>query len=200
MPTRRELLVEQDGLQREAAEVRADLAPDERFARLGSVVLVGSAALGLMVRRDLDLTVVCPRLDIAGVASVATPLVEHPRVRQVMLRDDTGDWNVEPSYPDGVYLGVRYRTLAGDDWNVDIWFVDEPDRQPDLTHLRTLPERITDEGRSSILRIKHAWADHPDYGSTFTSHDIYMAVLDDHVRNAADFDGWLARRSGPGVG
>jgi hypothetical protein len=200
MSTQRELLVEQDRLQREAAEVRADLALDERFAGLGSVVLVGSAALGLMVWRDLDLTVVCPRLDIARVASVATPLVEHARVRQVLLRDDTGDWNNEPSYPDGVYLGLRYRTPAGDDWKVDIWFVDEPDRQPDLTHLRTLPERITDERRSSILRIKHAWADHPDYGRTFTSHDIYTAVLDEHVQNTADFDGWLARRSEPRVG
>jgi hypothetical protein len=35
----------------EAATVRADLAFDERFVGLGSVVLVGSAALGLMVWR-----------------------------------------------------------------------------------------------------------------------------------------------------
>jgi hypothetical protein len=38
------------------------------------------------------------------------------------VRDDTGDWNTDPSYPDGVFVGLRYRTVAGDDWKIDCWF------------------------------------------------------------------------------
>jgi hypothetical protein len=44
----------------EAATVRQDLGLDQRLSTLGAVVPVGSAALGLMVWRDLDLTVVSP--------------------------------------------------------------------------------------------------------------------------------------------
>jgi len=44
-------------LQREAA-VRRDLRLDDTLGVLGQAHIVGSAALGLMVRRDLDLTVV----------------------------------------------------------------------------------------------------------------------------------------------
>jgi hypothetical protein len=44
----------------EAATIRQDLGLDQRLSTLGAVVPVGSAALGLMVWRDLDLTVVSP--------------------------------------------------------------------------------------------------------------------------------------------
>ena len=191
MRTDEELLVEQGRLQQEAAAVRADLSLDERFSDIGVVTLVGSAALGLMVSRDLDVTVVCQRLDVARIAALAAPLVEHERVWQLLFRDDTSDWKTDPSYPDGLYVGLRYRTLPGDDWNVDVWFVDEPDRQPDLAHVRTLPERITDDARLAILRIKHAWAGHPSYGSSVTSHDVYTAVIDQDVRTTDDFAAWL---------
>jgi hypothetical protein len=57
-----ELLRRQDQLQAEAATVRQDLGLDQRLSTLGEVVPVGSAALGLMVWRDLDLTMVCRSL------------------------------------------------------------------------------------------------------------------------------------------
>ena len=34
---------------------------------------MGSAALGLMVRRDLDITVVCPELQVMDVAQIGAP-------------------------------------------------------------------------------------------------------------------------------
>ena len=49
-----------------AAAVRADLALDDVLGALGEPHLVGSAALGLMVWPDLDITVVCDALDVAG--------------------------------------------------------------------------------------------------------------------------------------
>lgn len=69
-----------------------------------------------MVRRDLDVTVVCPRLDTAAherVAALGARLAVHERVRQVRLRNDTGAWNEDPdAYPDGLYLGPSYRSPA----------------------------------------------------------------------------------------
>lgn len=190
-----DLLARQDRLQEEARAVRVDLALDDRASRLGEVVLVGSAALGLMVWRDLDLTVVCPHLDLPAVADLGAALASHDRVGEVRFRDDTGTWNTDPAtYPDGLYLGLRYRSRAGEDWKVDIWFVDEPDRQPDLAHLRNLPARVTADARRAILEIKSTWSTRPAYGSDVTSYDIYRAVLDGGVRTHAAFDDWLATR------
>ncbi|WP_214412047.1 hypothetical protein [Sphaerisporangium fuscum] len=195
-----ELVQRQEVLQAEAGTVSLDLRLDERLSALGSPVWVGSAALGLMVRRDLDITVACPALGISvteAVAQFGARLAVHPRVRQVRFRDDTGHWNTDPAYPDGLYLGVEYRSAQGDEWTLDIWFVDEPERQPDLADLRTIPPRLTPETRMAILQIKDAWADRDEYGKTVRSVDIYQSVLDDGVRTPEQFSRWHGRRAAP---
>ncbi|MFG2051978.1 hypothetical protein ACGFIW_31665 [Micromonospora sp. NPDC048935] len=189
-----DLVRRQHELQSEAADLRADLALDDVLARHGRVTGVGSAALGLMVWRDLDLTVVVPTLDAGGVAETGALLALHRQMREVCFRNDTGDWNTDPRYPDGLYLGLQCRSRAGQRWKIDIWFVDEPDRQPDLAHVRDLPTRLTEETRAAILLVKDAWAGRPEYGKSVSSWDIYAAVLDDGVRTPADFEEWIRRR------
>ena len=190
-----DLLHRQDELQAEAATVREDLGLDQRLSAHGEVVPVGSAALGLMVWRDLDLTVVCPRLDGEAVAGTGARLAVHPRVREVRFIDDTGEWNTDPTYPDGLYLGLQCRSQAGEIWKVDIWFVDDPDRQPDLTHARDLPGRLTAETRGAILLVKDAWASRPEYRHSVRSWDIYTGVLDHGVRTPGQFEDWLRLRT-----
>jgi hypothetical protein len=60
LPSETELLDRQHALQMEAERVARDIKLMELAQPLGDPVLVGSAALGLMVWRDLDVTVVCP--------------------------------------------------------------------------------------------------------------------------------------------
>jgi hypothetical protein len=184
----------QNALQKEADAVDADLGLTGLLATVGEPVRVGSSALGLMVRRDLDITVKCPTLAVEPVAAIGARLAADHRVRQVVFRNDTGPWNSDPAYPDGLYLGLKCRTEAGADWTIDVWFVDRPDRQPDLTHLRTLPPRLTPETRLAILTIKSAWAARPEYGRSVRSFDIYSAVLDAQVRTVHGFDEWLSSR------
>jgi hypothetical protein len=188
-------LRQQDELQAEARTVEVDLELDRLLGPVGELVRVGSAALGLMVWRDLDLTVVCTELAVEPVAALGARLAAHPRVRHVTFRNDTGHWNTGPgSYPDGLYLGVGYRASSGHDWKLDIWFVDEPDRQPDLAHMRWMPAQLGPETREAILLVKSAWASRPEYGQSITSFDIYTAVLKGGVRTREDFEAWVANR------
>jgi hypothetical protein len=190
-----DLLQRQDELQAEAEAVSADLELDGLLAAVGNPRLVGSVALGLMVRPDLDITVVCPELDYATaelVAQIGARLAMHPRVWQVVLRNDTGAWNADPAYPDGLYLGLRYRPVPGRDWNLDIWFVDDPDRQPDLAAAEAIPGLLTPDTRIAILEIKQALADDPPVRRV-PSYYVYTAVLDDGVQTAEQFSEWLAR-------
>lgn len=189
-----DLLRQQAELQAEARSVEADLQLEERLTPVGAVNRVGSAALGLMVRRDIDLTVVSTRLAIEAVTAVGARLAAHPRVYTVTFRNDTQYWKTNPNYPDGLYLGIGYRSRASCDWTLDIWFVDEPERQPDLAHMRWMPARLTPETRTTILLIKSAWAFRPEYGKRVKSVDIYSAVLEGNVRTLEAFDEWLCRR------
>jgi hypothetical protein len=191
-----ELLRRQDQLVAETSVVSSDLKLEKLLISAGKPVRVGSAALGLMVRRDLDITVVCPELGAAAqetVAQIGARLALHERVWRVEFRNDTGSWNADPSYPDGLYLGLGYRSPQGHGWNLDIWFVDEPERQPDLDHVRTIPGRLTPDARAAILQIKHEWKDRAEYGKSVRGYDVYRSVLDDGVRTPEEFDQWRQR-------
>ena len=194
-----DLLRRQAALQAEARAVEADLHVAELLGPIGEVNHVGSAALGLMVWRDLDLTVVCAKLALEPVTAVSARLAAHPRVNTITFRNDSEHWKTNPNYPDGLYLGVGYRSPTNADWKLDIWFVDEPERQPDLAHMRWMPQKLTPETRTSILLIKSAWASRPEYGKSVKSFDIYQAVLEDGVQTLEAFDEWLDQRraSGP---
>jgi len=85
-------LEQQQVLQSQAVEVQQDLHLPQRLSVVGAPVRVGSAAPGVMVRRDLDFTVICADLGTAvqeAVAGLGAGLSLHPRVRQVQLRNDT---------------------------------------------------------------------------------------------------------------
>lgn len=144
----RELLDAQAHLQPEADELVALLDLDQLLRKVGRPVRVGSSAMGLMVRRDIDITVTCDRLDSAALTAFGSlgahlmRLTEH--VGAVRFRNDAGPWNIEPEkYPDGLYLWLLVRMPNMVEWTVDIWLVDEPERQPDLAHLNTLLPRLT---------------------------------------------------------
>jgi hypothetical protein len=182
-------------LQVEAEAVLGDLDLTAALEAIGDPIRTGSSALGVMVKPDIDVTTACARLDLSAfdaVTQLAARLARHERVRQVTFRDDTGAWNTEPDeYPDGLFLQVRYRSARPRDWGLDLWFVDQPQRQPDLAHLRTLLPRLTDETREAILRIKEEWTPRPEYGRQVNGTLIYEAVLDGGVRTLPDFAEWL---------
>jgi hypothetical protein len=190
-----ELLARQRALQAEAEQVRGALDLDRVLGAVGNPVLVGSAALGLMAWRDIDTTVVCQSLDKRPVLAAATKLAAHQDVKTMQYRDDSGRFNQEPEkYPDGLYIGLRYHPAEMPEWKLDLWFVDDPDRQPDLAHLRTVSERLSDDTRLAILRIKTLWSARPEYGKSVSSWDIYTAVLDHNVRDTDEFDRWLRQK------
>jgi hypothetical protein len=178
-----ELFERQLRLQSEAAGVIMDLKLFDLLKRAGIPKPVGSLATGLMVWRDIDFTVICDRLDVGVVTDIASSLAAHRHVRSVEFRNDSGRWNEDDSaYPDGLFLGVEHVTEQV--WEVDIWFVDEPDRQPDLAHVSEFSQRLTDADREAILTIKHALAGRPGY----SSHRIYRAVLDHGVTSLEEFE------------
>lgn len=189
------LLLQQKALQDEASEVADELRLYELLSQAGKPVRVGSSALGLMVWRDLDMTVICSRLNQQLIAQIASELMLHAGVRELKFINDTGVYNTDPAYPDGLYIGLKYKSQQGKEWKMDIWFVDEPERQPDLKHIVTMPEQLTQERREAILQIKSDWASRDEYGKTVRSFDIYTAVLEENIRTPEQFQAWLGQRS-----
>jgi len=200
-----DLLDNQRLLQEEADQVVQLLQLDALLSHIGRPVRVGSTAMGLMVRRDIDITVICKELSSATRAAFvqagAKLMLMDRNVISVRFRNDTGAWNTDPaSYPDGLYLGVSARTNEGIDWTLDIWAVDQPERQPDLNHLRTLLPRLDDDRRRTILLIKQVLATEQPHFSKgkVPSAYVYDAVVDDGVGSVKQFMEWLATQKATG--
>ncbi len=200
-----DLLDNQRLLQEEADQVVQLLQLDALLSHIGRPVRVGSSAMGLMVRRDIDITVICKELSSATRAAFvqagAKLMLMDRNVISVRFRNDTGAWNTDPaSYPDGLYLGVSARTNEGIDWTLDIWAVDQPERQPDLNHLRTILPRLDDDRRRTILLIKQVLATEQPHFSKgkVPSAYVYDAVVDDGVGSVRQFMEWLATQKATG--
>lgn len=184
-------LARQAVLQAEADAILADLDLLALIRTIGIPTRTGSSALGLMVARDIDVTTTCPALEVDPIFGLARTLAHHPRVRKLSFRNDTGAWNVDPAYPDGLYLGVDYVLSTGAEWNLDLWFLAEGTTQFDLEDMKILPARLAPEKRVAILRIKEALSGR---SPRVRSHLVYAAVLDHGIRTAAEFDRFQAGR------
>jgi hypothetical protein len=193
IPTDASLLERQDALQAEARAILADLDLFVLLRQLGTPTHTGSSALGLMVRRDIDVTTVCPSLDVTGAFEIGRSLAQHQRVRRLTFRNDTGHWRTGDEYPDGLYWLVEYVTDAGAEWSLDLWFIAEGTTQHDLEHMKTLPGRLDDEKRAAILRIKTAMSGRSGQ-EQIGGYAVYEAVLDHSIRTPEEFLAYRERR------
>lgn len=182
----------QEALQEQATAVLVDLDLLALLRTVGHPTRTGSSALGLMVARDIDVTTVCPSLDPTPIFDLGRSIATHPRVRRVTFRDDTGRWNIDPRYPDGLCWMVEYVADPDIDWTLDLWFLLDGTIQFDLEHMATMPDRLTPEIRAAILLIKEAVAADPSR-TTGPSYEIYEAVLDHGVRTPEDYTRYVAR-------
>lgn len=190
-----ELLQRQDALQAEAEEVLADLDLPALLARAGRPVRVGSSVLGLMTWRDIDFNVLCRDLDADRAFETIRPLAAHPRIKQLCYSNNRGRFNATGLPQDeGYYWGMRYHTDAGDDWQLDLWFLPETAPRPEFAHLEQIPPRLTAETRLAILWIKDVWHRRSAYRGRVLSVDIYDAVLEHGARTPEDFDEYLRQR------
>ena len=191
-----ELLRRQEDLQAEAHTVLAELDLMALLARAGHPVLVGSAALGLMTWRDIDVEVYCNRWSADHALETMRPLASHARVKKLRYSNESGQLR-SAGLPDGYYWGVRYYTEAGDEWKIDVWFFPADVPRAERDPLQTIPARLTPEIRLAILWIKDVWHRLPAYRHRVLSVDIYDAVLEQGVRTPAEFDAYLVARGKP---
>jgi len=191
------LLQRQNTLQAEAKMVLDDLKLIKLLSTLGSPILLGSSALGLMVWPDIDITVTCPGLAIERALEMMRPVYAHPLVKRVRYLNEVGSFNpTSLELHDRYYFGVYYHALSGTEWKIDISFWLGTNEHPEPVH-DAVVRKLTEETRLSILWIKDIWYRLPTYRDQVYSVDIYNAVLEHGVRTPAEFDVYLADRGKP---
>ncbi len=183
---------QQDELHNEGERVLVDLQIEPLLSALGAVRFVGSYALGLMVWRDIDITVFCDTYDPDTCFEALRPLVRHPRVKKLRWDNERGKLHATDWLPDGYYWGVRYWTDERVEWKLDIWLMPRDTESAKLKEFEAFQAALTPETCRAILRIKDAWRANPDYRSMA----VYDAVLKHGARTVDDLRDYLQRRQG----
>ncbi len=193
------LLRRAEALQTEAGEVMRTLDVMTMLAPLGHPEHIGSSAVsGLMVWRDIDVTVRCQDVTLERVWDALRPLLTNPRVTRLSYSNETGERSPTGDPGDQrFYFVIHYETATGADWKIDItlWASDAP--RPHLAQLAELKRRLTPETRLAILWIKDVWHRLPVYPYEVGGYEVYDAVLEHGARSPDDFDRYLRERGLP---
>ena len=154
-----------------------DLLPYLR--QYGRAEVVGSVALDLIVKLDLDIHLLIEDEDIFPIThAVSRYLLDQAQIDEVRLSDYR--------HQGGLKLGVDdYPTPLGE-WSIDIWVTNQTESTAFAFIAETLP-RLNAENRQTILAIKH------HYHQKGLLRDglsllIYQAVLDEGINHLSDFE------------
>jgi hypothetical protein len=161
-----------------------------RWARYGEPRVVGSVALRVVVRPDIDLAILTDAPWVEDGFAVVTECAAMPRVLRGRFRRDLtpGD----PSFPSGLYWKVDYQADDGVVWTIDMWLLE---RGPGggLDSTTRLGRLLTDDRRAAVLAIKEAAAAQHRRVPGFT---VYQAVLAGGAGSLEELDRWVASREG----
>lgn len=195
-----DLLLQQDELQKEAGRIIAELNLEQILGECGKVCWVGSYPLGLMAWKDIDVEVRTANASREIVAVVVSKLATkfNKRIGFTLLDNREGTIDL----PHGLYIGVKYFgnlenvKVAADVedkvWKIDIWFLDEA-QIAGREKTKEIKDKLAPDLREIILQIKQSVWDNQKYRRSFSSVDIYDAVLDNRVKTLEEFEAYLSR-------
>lgn len=186
-------------LQAEAEKIIHRLDLMNLLGRLGETRVVGSVALGLVVKFDIDIHTLLPEgTDPLGAAFRVTeallsrpellvspqPTPAAPAVAEVRLTDFRRD-------DDAIKVGIdRYPGPSGI-WSLDLWLTTRLDSTA-FGFVEWLSRQLTPERRAAILALKrhyHALGLLRDGLSPL----IYRAVVESGIRTVSEFEPYAAQ-------
>jgi hypothetical protein len=193
-----ELLRRAAELEAEASAVVTRLDLLGMLSVLGELELIGSAVSGLMVWRDIDISVRCRDLTPARFWTALRPLLADPGLTRLDYRNETGERcpSGDPA-DERLYAVIRYETEPVTEWKIDLSLWDSDAPRPYRAEAEAL-RRLDDETRLAVLWIKDVWCRLPVYPYEVSGYEVYDAVLGHGVRTPEGFDAYLRERGLPG--
>ncbi len=158
----------------------------------GEVHVIGSYLLHLMAWRDLDIHLVKSALERNSFFTLGSRLVDLLRPHRMHYRDETIVGT--PGLPKGLYWGIYLGDERNGAWKIDVWSSDRGEFERIRSYGDQILSRLTERKRETILRLKAACWQHPEYRRRFSSADIYEAVLECNVVDMEGFQVFLRER------
>lgn len=151
--------------------------------KIGETRLVGSVAVDLVVKRDIDIHVLVPRDSSVKTAAVklSAYLLDRDSVSEVRITD----------YRHKEAMKVAVDSLPGrsGSWSMDVWITSNRD-MTGFEAANTLHDRLDPDSRRIIMCIKSHYHGQQKLRDGMSTR-IYDAVLDGGVRSVKEFEEYL---------
>ncbi|MHA2004485.1 MAG: hypothetical protein ACW975_06900 [Candidatus Thorarchaeota archaeon] len=177
-------MTEKSRLRIEAEQVIEDLDIMGLLNAYGNARIVGSVALDLIVKRDIDIHVLVLLRDTMDMAQhLMSVLLKVEGVNEVTVKD----------YRERASLKVGVDEFMGESgpWSIDIWLTTDVSTTG-FALADEMEVTLDEDMREVILSIKRHYHIR-DLLQNGLSGLIYRAVTEGRVQNANEFEQWLAR-------
>jgi hypothetical protein len=151
--------------------------------------ITGSYALNLMSWRDLDIYLEVTNITGINFFELGSKIASAFDPVKMSFRNEMIGKTKE--LPNGLYWGIYFGDERAGAWKIDIWAVEKNECERLLKYCTDLCEKLTPATSLEILTIKsQCWKD-PRYRRSFSSSDIYTAVLEKNITGIEAFKEYL---------
>ena len=162
--------------------------------QFGKPHIAGSYSLDLMTWRDLDIYLEVETISESAHFSLGEKIATTFHAVKMSYRNELS--GKTPGLPSGLYWGVYLGNERAGAWKFDIWVVNVEECDRLLKYCSDIQNRLTEDSKRIILDIKsQCWQD-PNYRKSYTSSDIYDAVLEHKVTGIEDFVTYIKSNKG----
>jgi len=166
------------GLQQEATGIIEELGLLRTSQSYGRAEVVGSVALDLIVKLDIDIHLLVDDADLVGVVNRIYPeLLEHGTVSEVRI----SDYRLQ-----GIKIGIDRVPAKSGIWSIDLWVTDQIEETA-FSYVQEMHDSLNSFHREAILRLKHHYHDQGRLRDGM-SYKIYQAVMKEGVKTVEEFE------------
>ena len=172
-------------LKQEAENILGELSLIGILKKYGEARVVGSVALDLIVKRDVDIHVLVEEPYLLDVADrIYHELVGRGDFKEIRISDY--------SEREGMLVAIDNYPGTSGGWSIDIWVTNNPERTGFALYER-LNSQLNPEHRKEIMEIKEYYHQQGQLRDSLSTA-IYEAVIDAGVWDLNRFREYLAKR------
>ena len=171
----------------EADDLLVNLDLLKILQNFGEVIITGSYSLDLMIKRDLDISLVNENMSIGKFFELGQSLNVCLNPHSMYFRS-TIMKPIDNRPPNSLYWGVQTEY-----WKIDLWQVPKFYAEESIEYINNFKNKLTPAKREIVLTIKHTLLNNSDYGRKYSSKELYKAVLENDVKNLDEFLDFLGK-------
>jgi hypothetical protein len=179
------ILTRSQEIKKEADELLQKFGLLNIIGKYGDIHFTGSYKLDLMLKKDIDISLVCDSLSVKEFTQLGKELIDILETPSAYYRN-TRINPIEKRPEDALYWGINIG-----EWWIDLWAMNSSVFQRSKNYIDNIASKLNGQNRLIILELKKEFLSSGKYGKNFGSRELYDAVLNYNVKTIDELNLYL---------